>query len=71
MGEDGKMTVEIKDVAVALLEGQFGSNGGAADRKDGKLSLRRRQPCNLAILSSSAATLAFSTRLSATAIVSS
>ena len=40
MGEDGKMTVEIKDVAVALLEGQFGSDGGAADRKDGKLNLR-------------------------------
>ena len=40
MGEDGKMTVEIKDVAVALLEGQLGSDGGAADKKDGKLNLR-------------------------------
>jgi hypothetical protein len=40
MGEDGEMTVEIEDVAVALLEGQFGSDGGAAERKDGKLNLR-------------------------------
>ena len=40
MGGDGKVAVEIKELAVALLEGQLGSDGSAADRKDGKLNLR-------------------------------
>ena len=40
MGEDRKVAVEVIDLFVALLEGEFGSDGGAADRKDGKLNLR-------------------------------
>jgi hypothetical protein len=40
MGEDGKMTVEIINLSVALLEGEFGGDGSAADWKDGKLDLR-------------------------------
>ena len=40
MGEDGKVAVEVIDLSVALLEGEFGSDGGAAERKDGKLNLR-------------------------------
>jgi hypothetical protein len=40
MCEDGKVAVEVIDLSVALLEGEFGSDGGAAERKDGKLNLR-------------------------------
>jgi len=40
MGEDGKVAVEGIDLSAALLEGEFGGDGGAAGWKDGKLNLR-------------------------------
>jgi len=40
MGEDREVAIEVIYLAVALLESEFASEGGAADGKDGKLDLR-------------------------------
>ena len=40
MGEYWQVPVEVKNLCIALLEIEFGSDLGAAGRDDGKLQLR-------------------------------
>ncbi|MFN0079545.1 MAG: hypothetical protein ACKVY0_24025 [Prosthecobacter sp.] len=45
MSEHRQMTIEVKHLTIALLEGEFVSDGGATGRDNGQLNLRHPEGC--------------------------